>query len=278
MFPPSHENRFVTVVRHRSSPPPSSWSRLVVRGWRPVVILAVAVLLVCLVSNRDRVRVHLPDFSAIEDTNARKAAFFDYLAPLAKQVNKELASPRNRLEAIDNTLAAGWPIGPLQREFVISVATRHKIEPIEEIDRVLLARLLSRVDTVPPSLILAQAALESGWGDSRFAREGNNLFGMRCYTPGCGIIPSQRAAGSKFEVTVYPDPTAAIRAYVLNINTNPRYRSLRRLRAQYRSNNESASGAALATGLVRYSELGAEYIERVQSVIRDNDLHRFDTE
>lgn len=246
------------------------------RWWRPVAVVAVAATITAVIVHRGPVREHLPDFAAIEDTTARKTAFIDHLAPLARLVNVEQTALRAQLLALDEDLAAGRPPAPGPLALARANAIRHGLEPAGDIDRVLLARLITRVDTVPPSLTLAQAAIESGWGTSRFAREGNNLFGLRCHRPGCGIVPAKRAPGARFEVAVYPDPTAAVRAYVHNLNTHPRYRALRRTRAELRAGGQPVTGPALADGLVRYSEIGSDYVRLVRSIIADNQLTRFD--
>ncbi|MFH1497870.1 MAG: glucosaminidase domain-containing protein [Verrucomicrobiota bacterium] len=265
---------------HRPAAPPAdrraSWRQTASRWWRPATIVAVATAITLGVVHRRPVRERLPDFTAITDTSERKAAFFNYLAPLARQVNAEQTNTRKRLLAIDETLANRETPALPRRDFVRTTAARHGVGPADEIDRVLLARLLSRVDTVPPSLILAQAAIESGWGTSRFARQGNSLFGLRCYQPGCGIVPARRPPGARFEVAAYPDPTASVRAYVHNLNTHPRYRALRRVRAELRAGGQPVTGPALAGGLARYSELGSDYVGLVRTLIAENDLVRFD--
>lgn len=262
----------------RTTPPPGRRDQPAssVAHWlRPFFILCIAALLIAIFVHRRPSSHPLPDFAAITDLHERKSAFIDYLTPLVLAVNHELQTPRHRLQAINAALAAGWPIDPSQRGFIITAAKHHGIGPVAEIDRALLAQLLNRVDTIPASLVIAQAAIESGWGTSRFAQQGNALFGMRCYTPGCGIVPKHRQAGAKFEVAVYPSARDAIRAYIKNLNADPRYRNLRRIRATLRSKDQPVTGAALAAGLVRYSE-NSEYVTLVRSVIQDNHLERLD--
>ena len=270
MLPPSEKDRL--VKRFRQSPHPT----FVTGRWRPFVIAAAAIVLTAAIIRHHTPAEPPPDFAAIEDTNERKAAFIAHLLPRVRAVNDELRPARDRLHRIDETLAAGRAVGSREHDFVRAEAARHGIAPVETIDRALLARLLARVDTIPPSLVIAQAAIESGWGTSRFAREGNAFFGLRCHTPGCGMVPARRQPGATFEVAAYPDVRAAIRAYVHNLNSDPRYRSLRRLRAEQRAAGRTPSGELLAAGLVRYSEQGSDYIDLVRSVIRANDLARLD--
>jgi Bax protein len=134
--------------------------------------------------------------------------------------------------------------------------------------------LLHRVDILPPSLVLAQAATESGWGTSRFAREGNNLFGQRTYRPGNGIVPANRPDGETHEVKRFGTLFESVRSYMRNLNTHLAYRELRDLRAQLRRSGRPLSGALLADGLNAYSTRSSDYITDVRAIIRANDLSR----
>src|SRR5690606_31333266 len=93
----------------------------------------------------------------------------------------------------------GW----LDRRWLARIAADYDLERPETFDAVFVDRLLRRVDVIPPSLVLAQAANESAWGTSRFAQLGNNLFGMRSYEPGTGIVPKKRPRGETWEVAAY---------------------------------------------------------------------------
>ena len=131
-----------------------------------------------------------------------------------------------------------------------------------------------RVDTVPASLVLAQAANESAWGTSRFARRANNFFGVWCFTPGCGITPNRRDAGKTHEVRRYKSVQASVNHYIRMINTNNAYRELREIRAELRDENR-VNGLGLADGLLRYSERGPAYVRELKQMIRYNNLHRY---
>ncbi len=138
-----------------------------------------------------------------------------------------------------------------------------------------IAALLLRVDVVPASLIVAQAAKESGWGTSRFAIQGNNYFGIWCFYQGCGLKPLRREANRTHEVASFDSVEQGVRYYVRTINTHVAYRELREMRAEARKSRQSLQGEQLANGLVRYSERGIAYVREVQSMIRDNNLQRF---
>jgi Bax protein len=129
---------------------------------------------------------------------------------------------------------------------------------------------LARVDTVPLSLVLAQAANESSWGQSRFAQEGNNLFGEWCFREGCGIVPEQRSAGKSHEVAAFDSVNASVRSYLHNLNTGRAYAALRKLRQQARAAGEAPKAMVLASGLARYSERGLAYVHEIKAMIRSN--------
>ena len=132
--------------------------------------------------------------------------------------------------------------------------------------------LLLRADIIPQAMVLAQGALESGWGTSRFAVEANNLFGQWCYKKGCGLVPERRAADAAHEVQLFSSIEAALDAYYRNINTHNAYRELRQLRAALRAQDEQLTGMALVEGLSRYSARGMAYVEELRLVIRVNDF------
>ena len=208
-----------------------------------------------------------PDFAAIESVQARKTAFFDYLQPIAAKVNTSILEDRSRLlDIAESKDSVGW----WDRRFLKRLAERYDVDPSD------MQTLLRRVDVVPVSLLLAQAANESNWGRSRFATQGKALFGQWCFTPGCGMVPKGRPVGQAYEVRSFSTYRDSVKAYVHNLNTGDAYRELRLIREQERKRLSSPKGAELAEGLIRYSTRGEEYVEEIQSMIRFNKLDRFD--
>ncbi len=222
-------------------------------------------------------RESLPDFSAYQDTDEKKAAFFNYIHERVEEINDDITNLRGRLLTYREDYVENDKLSGSAQNWIREKAIEYKFEDTELVNLELIDNLLQRADIVPPSLVLSQAALESAWGSSRFAREGNNLFGMRCWTPGCGIVPKRRAPGATFEVASYRTPLEGIKDYVHNINTNNAYLDLRRIRARLRDNNDPVTGYSLAGGLYRYSEQGGQYVDKVRNVILANDLARFDS-
>ena len=123
---------------------------------------------------------------------------------------------------------------------------------------------------MPEWLALMQAANESAWGTSRFAREGNNFFGQWCFRKGCGIVPSRRAKGATHEVAAFKSPAESVRAYMHNLNTGKAYRYLRKIRTGLRRQGKPLTAEVLAAGLDHYSERGHAYVEDLRRMIRVN--------
>lgn len=237
-------------------------------------IYAVALAVVLAVALAVRYQVtrppglgNLPAFDGLE-TSAMKAAFFDFLRPIARYHNERVAEDRAWLLQAAEKGSLGW----LDRRRLQRLAERYRVD-LDEMDRnAAIAVLKRRVDIVPESLLLIQAAKESGWGRSRFAREGNTLFGERCFEEGCGIVPGARREDAGHEVASFPTVYASVGSYIRNLNTHPEYGEFRRARQQLRENGEKLSGVVLAEHLGRYSERGDVYVQEIVSMIRQNDL------
>lgn len=209
----------------------------------------------------------LPAFNQ-QDVAARKRAFFDYLRPIAQHHNARIAEDRVELMELAADDSPGW----LDRRRIRKLARKYRID-MEETDYAdALTTLLRRVDVVPESLVLVQAAKESAWGRSRFAREGNALFGEWCFNDGCGMVPGARGEGRAHEVEAFDSVYEAVGSYMRNLNTHPRYIDMRVARQLMRQNNEEPTGLRLAQYLGGYSERGDAYVREVRSMIRNNDL------
>jgi len=127
------------------------------------------------------------------------------------------------------------------------------------------------------SLALAQAAIESGWGTSRFAREGNALFGQWVWGEAAkGLIPEDRQDGMNHKIRAFESPLEAVTSYIRNLNTHRAYRHMRDIRATMRSEGRMPDGHVLAEGLEAYSEKGRDYIDLVRDIIAANDLRALD--
>ncbi|RYY04669.1 MAG: endo-beta-N-acetylglucosaminidase [Gammaproteobacteria bacterium] len=215
----------------------------------------------------------LPDLTAINQPMERVQLFIDIMKPLIEQKNELLLSTRDRLLQIKNEVDQKHELGFVDREQLNRLREDFAVT-LEDYpsDKQAIDVLLSRVDIIPPAMVIAQAAIESGWGTSLFAQEGNNLFGEWCFKKGCGIVPSRRAASATHEVRRFDSIEDSINSYYRNINTNNAYRSLRDLRTKIRNDKDKFTGRALVAGFGKYCGRGDIYITEVRSMIKSTKL------
>ncbi|KZN49863.1 glucosaminidase domain-containing protein [Pseudoalteromonas luteoviolacea] len=220
--------------------------------------------------------VQLPDFASIKDIATKKKTFFDFIKPHVEAENKVILQQRASIEIALMMLQFDESLSDVQIERVESIFQLYKIDQ-EEITVQSLKLALDRVDIIPKELALMQAANESAWGTSRFARIGLNFFGQWCYRTGCGMIPKRRADEAAHEVAAFKSVRASVTSYFRNINTHDAYRELRTVRAQLRADKKEITATALTPGLMSYSERGQDYIEELNDMIRHNKAY-FDEE
>ncbi|GGY87395.1 glycoside hydrolase family 73 [Cellvibrio zantedeschiae] len=215
----------------------------------------------------------LPDLTLINQPMERVQLFIGIMRPLVEQKNELLISTRERLLQIKSEVDQKHELGFVDREQLNRLREDFSVS-VEDYpsDKQAVEVLLSRVDIIPPAMVIAQAAIESGWGTSFFAQEGNNLFGEWCFKKGCGIVPTRRAASAKHEVRRFDSIEDSINSYYRNINTNNAYRSLRDLRAKIRHDKNKFTGHALVAGLGKYCGRGDIYITEVRSLINHTNL------
>lgn len=221
------------------------------------------------------------DKTSIEvDTVTKKRIFFRLLGPLVLRANEMILADRQRAESIIDTLRAGDTIAPPDEAFLRETAVAYKLVDtgpgIDINDRAVQDELLQRVDTLPPSLVLAQAAEESGWGASRFAVEGNSLFGMWTWNDK-GIKPKQqRAELGNYKIASHESPLESVSAYMRNLNTSRSYEALRQRRAEFRRAGKKVTGWDLAGTLTSYSERGKAYVDSLHALMKTNMLEPTD--
>lgn len=197
----------------------------------------------------------------------KKELFFRLMAPLVLMANEKIQDERDIIES-----------SALNSQALKTIALKYRVikDTQSNMDESLRRKLLQRVDILPPSLALAQAAEESGWATSRFAIEGNAFFGQWDFS-GKGMKPlQQRKSLGNYGVARFASPLACVEGYMLNINSNKAYQKLRTLRAQLRAENKAITGYQLAGTLDKYSERGQAYINGLRSMIRYNKLDQVD--
>ncbi|MEE2996993.1 MAG: glucosaminidase domain-containing protein [Pseudomonadota bacterium] len=211
------------------------------------------------------------NFNNMPRVQQRKVTFIRSTLPLILKVNALIEQERRRIIALRDQVLRGQKLSPKDSAWLSSTAERYGLEGVD------LGELLKRVDIVPPSLAIAQAAEESGWGTSRFAREGNALFGQRAYREHKkGLVPKKRPDGSKFRVRAFDHLIDGVKAYAHNLNSHFAYEAFRDQRAVMRSVTNHIDGYNLAGSLLRYSERGKDYINTIRLIMRVNTLQLFD--
>ena len=211
------------------------------------------------------------EYHDIASVDRRKGAFFSVVLPLVLMANEEVLADRRRLARIFAVERTGGQISAGERAWLNRLAADYATDPQD------IGELLRRVDMVPAALALAQAAEESGWGQSRFARQGNALFGEWTWTESEGIVPAGRPIGETYAVKSFDTLLDSVRSYLRNLNTNSAYAELRAARAAMRAGREDIDAARLAGTLQRYSQRGDDYVSSLRTIIRANDLGAFST-
>ena len=205
------------------------------------------------------------EIKMIENTKKRKDFFIQIVLPLILQENNNIRLDRKRLFSIINKsnnteLEKKW------------LKKKYKQYGIPSRD---LSTLKIRMDEVPVSLALAQAAKETGWGTSRFAQEGNALFGQWTWS-GEGLKPKEADESQGHKVMKFNVLQASVRAYQRNLNTHKTYKEFRLARAQLRDAGKPLDSIFLSKYLDEYAETGQQYVKIIQKIIEQNDLKDFD--
>jgi len=212
--------------------------------------------------------VKLPDFTHMMNISEKKRAFFNFLAPAIEKENARLFKLHQQLAMLRQKLAEQG-FTEAEQDFIQKLATQFRVKKSLTTEQK-LQELLKRVDQVPTELVLVQAANESAWGTSRFARIGLNFFGIWCYKPQCGMVPNGRSGNDKHEVAAFQSVEQAVQHYFYNINTHPAYQVFRDIRFGLREAKQPLSPEILASGLLSYSERGEHYVMEITQMIEQN--------
>ena len=205
------------------------------------------------------------DIKTLGDTKKKRELFIKIILPLILDENSKITEDRNKLFKI---LGKNFNT-PGER---VWLKRRFKEYKIEDKD---LAKLKMRMDIIPTSIAIAQAANESGWGTSRFALEGNALFGQWTWSKK-GISPKNKDKNKTHKVLQFQVLKASVKAYKNNLNTHNAYKEFREARAKIRENDEKINGLELTKYLKNYAGIGEKYVIILDSIIKRNSLTDFD--
>ncbi len=202
------------------------------------------------------------------DISARKSRFIETILPLLVDVNRHIAETRARIERLAAMERHGCTLHDAELRWLAAVAFEYEAEAGD------INALLKRVDTIPLSLSAAQAAIESAWGTSRFAHEGNALFGERTYDPS---VPGMKVPSrTTFRVRSFQTLYDSVRQYANNLNTHEAYERFRAVRADQRRRGHTFDSDALAATLGLYSEKGGWYTNTLVSIMSFNRFYELD--
>ena len=205
------------------------------------------------------------ELKQIQSTKERKELFIKIVLPLILRENNRIKRDRSTLfkilnKNINSKAEKNWLNNKFKQYGVVNKD---------------VSTLKVRMDEIPVSLAIAQAAKETGWGTSRFAIEGNALFGQWTYS-GEGIKPAGSDKNDKHKVMAFSVLKASVRAYQRNLNTHSSYKEFRKVRAIQRDNDEPLNSLELANYLNSYAETGEEYTKTLKKIILQNNLKDFD--
>ena len=205
------------------------------------------------------------EIKQIESSKKRKNLFIQIILPLILEENSLILIDRKRLFSILNK-------NKNSKKEIVWLNRKFKQYGVLNKD---IPTLKVRMDIIPVSLAIAQAAKETGWGTSRFALEGNALFGQWTWS-GDGIKPAGAESDTKHKVMKFKVLKASVRAYQRNLNTHSSYKSFRQTRAQLRDDSQKLDSLLLADQLDNYAETGKEYTKILKQIINQNSLQDFD--
>jgi len=210
------------------------------------------------------------DLHEIEQPSDKKDIFIRAVLPLILLNNQQIMGQRNQLIALWNAQVSGRALNNKELQFIADMADEYDV-PDQN-----MAELISRVDIIPPSLAIAQAAEESGWGTSRFVQHGNALYGQQVYNSAHGMVPTDRPQGRTHMVRSFGSLYDTVASYAHNLNTHAAYRDFRAVRYGYRQYRQPLNSYRLIETLISYSERRGAYVQTIKRIIDVNDLRPLD--
>ncbi len=207
------------------------------------------------------------------DVLLKKQLFFRGMAPLILQANELILKDRKRLEEIRSKFNENNSLDQIDRTWIGKLSVLYKVNSSgDEVTGSVMDELWKKVDIVPPSLALGQAAEESGWGTSRFAASGNAIYGQWTWGKNAMVPEQQRKELGNYGIAAFESLQESVSSYMLNLNTHNAYADLRNKRAELRENGQKITGSVLAEQLTKYSERGEEYVKGLKSLMEYNRL------
>ena len=217
----------------------------------------------------------LPDnFSEIQDVPTKKKLFYLVTLPLIYNTNTSIMQERRMVINIEKKFARKELIKN-ETDEIIRLSKKYKLD-YSEINTKLFRKLKQRINIIPVSLALGQAIIESGWGQSRFATEGNALYGQWTTSEDKGIIPQDRDEDKTHAVLKFKNLSESVEAYMFNINTHQAYYNFRVIRRIDERIKYTDPISMKVKYLAAYAEIGDKYVDKLELIIASNNLQEFD--
>jgi Bax protein len=227
------------------------------------------ILLICLLFSSLEAKGFPSWYYEIKSVKDRKEKFIQIMVPMIEKENQNIMQERAFVKRFfSKGMFANFSVDESSIDYLSKLAQKYKIKKLYNKNE-----YLKRINKIPVSLAVAQAALESAWGKSRFVKIANNIFGQWTWSQANGIVPKEREEGKTHMIRNFKTLQNSVSAYMLNLNRNHAYREFRDKRETIANFN----GIDASHTMTRYSEIGQEYVRRLIKMIERNNLLRFDT-
>ena len=212
----------------------------------------------------------MPEFARIQNPQYRKRVFFDFMRPIVKAENERISDQRTQFLQLKDKWDKGAGFFFWESSWLNDLCVEYRVNCTDLSSEAIWQELEMRIDQVPVSLALAQSAAETAWGTSRFAINGNAMFGQWTFSKTNGILPKKRPTNARHKVAEFDSVRHSVRSYIRNLNTHSAYKNYRWLRRQYRQLGVQPNGYILADGLVKYSQRRHAYVTELKRIIHKN--------
>lgn len=211
-------------------------------------------------------------FYQIRDYKKRNEKFVEIMLPYIKKSNENILNQRKKVKTIIlNAYKSHFRnIDKKSLNFLVKLKEKYKIQKIFDLDA-----FLTKIDKIPTSLALAQGAIESAWGMSRFAKEANNIFGRWTWGKK-GLIPNEREEGKKHKIKIFDNIQSSVEDYMLTLNRHHPYENLRNARKNFRKKGNLFNGLIASDYMIMYSQTREVYVKLLKKTILDNEFLRYD--
>ena len=211
------------------------------------------------------------EYYEIRESKKSKKYFFDYINDLVQKENEKILKEREFVKNIlsSNILSINYNSNIFLQ--LLEIKKRYRVKNLFTLEE-----YLKKINIIPASMALAQAAVESGWGKSRFIKEANNIFGHWTYDPKIGMMPEQRDEDATHFIRIFKNLQDSISAYMLNLNRNRAYKTFQNKRYELIMGNKKLDGLTLSQTMLNYSGIAEEYLKMLKLMIESNSLLKYD--